>query len=329
MKKHTTLILTGKDVADLIDMEKAITSVEYAFKEYGCGRTAMPAKIYLHLDKYNGDFRAMPAYIERLKKCAVKWVNVHPDNRKQGLPTIMAVIILSDPRNGLPLCIMEGAYATALRTGAAGGVAAKYLARSDSKIVGLVGCGVQARAQLEALRTLFDIEEVVVWSYDLMCARDFVRDTKKENLNITVSETIEGCVRDSDIVVTTTPSRKPIVKFEWLKEGAHINAIGADAKGKEELDPRILKNAKVVVDSWEQASHSGEINVPVAKGLISKKDIYADIGQVVSGKRKLRRNRKEITVFDSTGLAIQDVAVADLIYHTALKKKIGRSVGLI
>ncbi len=329
MNTHKTLVLEKRDIAGLVDMKKAIAAVEDAFREYARGRTQMPAKIYLHLDRYGGDFRAMPAYIEKLTRCAVKWVNVHPGNRRFGLPTIMAVIILSDPRNGLPLCIMDGAHATALRTGAAGGVAAKYLARPGSGVVGMVGCGVQAASQLEALQAIFDIKEVKVWGRERACVRGFVKSAKKFNLKLTIAEEIEECVRDCDIVVTTTPSRKPIVRLEWIREGTHINAIGADARGKEELDPRILKRARVVVDSWEQASHSGEINVPVRRHSMSKKDIYADIGEIVSGRKKGRRSRDEITVFDSTGLAIQDVAIADLIYKAALKRRLGKYMEII
>ena len=149
MKRHMTLVLGKKDIKRLVDIKKSIKVVEDAFREYARGNVLMPAKIYLHLDRYSGDFRAMPACIEKLGKCALKWVNVHPGNKTFRLPTVMAVNILSDPRNGLPLCIMEGAYATSLRTGAAGAVAAKYLARVDSKVIGLVGCGVQAKTQLK------------------------------------------------------------------------------------------------------------------------------------------------------------------------------------
>lgn len=329
MKKNRTLILEKKDIAGIVDMKKAIKAVEGVFREYGMKRTRMPAKVYLDLPEYNGDFRAMPAFVKRLGKCVLKWVNVHPGNTRLGLPTVMAVIILSDPRNGLPLCIMEGSYVTSLRTGAAGGVAAKYLARKDSHIIGLVGCGCQARSQFQAIRELFDVREVRVWGNEPSCVKGFVRDMKNIRAKLTVASSIAECVRSCDIVVTTTPSREPVVKLEWLNDGAHINAVGADAKGKEELDPSILKNAKVVVDSWEQASHSGEINVPLGRGIISRKDIYADIGQIVAGKRKGRATRNELTVFDSTGLAIQDAAVADLIYKKALKKRLGRWVELV
>ena len=289
----------------------------------------MPAKIYLYLDKYSGDFRAMPAYIEKLKRCVVKWVNVHPKNTKSGLPAVMAIIILSDPANGLPLCIMDGTYVTNIRTGAAGAVAAKFLAGRDSKIAGMVGCGAQARTQLLALLEIFNIKKVKAWGRDRLGINNFIKDMKLKGIEFVSAPDIKTCVTDSDIVVTTTPSRKPIVKLKWLKRGAHINAVGADAKGKQELEPEILKKAKVVVDSWEQASHSGEINVPLSKRMITEKDIYADIGEVVVGKKRGRASRQELTVFDSTGLAIQDLAVADLIYKTAIKKNIGKWVDII
>src|SRR3989338_3961545 len=156
-----------------------------------------------------------------------------------------------------------------------------------------------------------------------------MRCKKGLKLKMAVSKTVRDCVQDADIVVTTTPSRKPLIRLEWLKRGTHINAIGADAKGKEELDPRILKKAKLVVDSRQQASHSGEINVPLRKGMISIKDIYADIGEVVSGKKLGRTSRRELTVFDSTGLAIQDAALAKVIYLKAVRNKIGKWIRFV
>ncbi len=327
--RKKTLVLERKTIERLVDIKGAVRAVEKAFKEYGRGRVLMPAKIYLHLYKYNGDFRAMPAYIESLNKCNLKWVNVHPGNKRFNLPAVMAINILSDPRNGFPLCIMDGTYSTSLRTGAAGAVAAKYLARPDSKTVGIIGCGVQARAQLQAINEIFRIKEVKVWDRKGAAMKKFIKDMKKLNLKLTATKTIKDCVSSSDIVITTTPSRKPLLKSQWLKKGTHINAIGADAKGKQELDLVILKKAKVVVDAWEQASHSGEINVGVSKGVLTKKNIYADIGQIVAGKKRGRTNSEEITVFDSTGLAIQDVAICDLIYKAALKKRAGKKIQII
>ena len=324
-----TLILTNSQVQRLIDMPQVLKAVENAFILYGKKLVQMPAKIYLHLDKYAGDFRAMPAYIEGMEACGLKWVNVHPENRRFGLPAVMAIIILSDPKTGFPLCVMDATLITNLRTGAAGAVAAKYLAREDSSIVGLVGCGAQARTQLLALKELFRIKLVYVWGNKLEYARKFLKDTKRFGLNTVIKDKISDCTKQADIVVTTTPARKPIVESEWIRDGTHINAIGADAKGKEELKPQLLKRAKIIVDDWQQASHSGEINVALSRGIITKKDIHATLGEVLIGKKKGRVSQKEITIFDSTGLAIQDVAVANLVYKRALKNKLGLWVGIL
>lgn len=319
-----TLILSSAEVRKLIDMREAIEVVRNTFLAYARKKAQMPAKIYLHLDKYNGDFRAMPAYVEGIEACGLKWVNVHPDNRRLGLPAVMGVIILSDPKNGLPLCIMDATFITALRTGAAGGIAAKFLSRPGSSVVALVGCGSQARSQLSALRELLRINTVYIYDTDAGAARRFLKEVSYPGVDIKAAANIENCVKVADIIVTTTPSRKPIIKSVWIKDGAHINAVGADAKGKEELDPALLKRAKIIVDDIEQACHSGEVNVPLAKKMIAKKDIHATLGEVLAGRRKGRSGAKDITIFDSTGLAIQDVAVAKVVYERAIKREMGR-----
>ncbi len=324
-----TLILNRKDIESLVEMSMAIECIEGAFREMGLGRAQMPPKVYLDLKKYHGDFRAMPAYLAGSDSCGIKWVNAHPDNLRQGLPSVMALIILSDPKTGFPLCIMDGTYLTSIRTAAAGAVAAKYLARKDASIIGLVGCGVQARSQLTALREIFRIRRVKVWGQEKSLIDRFIKEMKGCAQELAGVGRIKDCVQEADIVVTTTPSRKPLVKLEWLKKGVHINAIGADAPGKQELDPAILKEAILVVDDWTQAAHGGEINVPFKKGWISQRDIHATLGEVVVGKNTARTNQEEITVFDSTGLAIQDVAIGQLIYKMALRKKIGISLGII
>ncbi len=326
---NKTLILNSKQVRKFIDMPSVLKVVEGVFRLQAKGMVQMPPKIYLYLEKYFGDFRAMPAYIRGMDACGLKWVNVHPKNRHFGLPVVMATVVLSDPKTGFPLAIMDGTEITNLRTGAAGGIAAKFLARKDSSVVSLVGCGVQARTQLLALKELFRIKKVFIWGCKPQHAVKFLNDMKYLGLNIEIKEDISDCVGQADIVATTTPSRKPIIKYEWIKKGTHINAIGADAKGKEELDPKILKNAKIVVDDRRQASHSGEINVPLAKGFLKEKDIYAELGQIIIGKKKPRINDNEITVFDSTGLAIQDIAVADFVYKKAIKNNIGSLVKIV
>ncbi|MDH5449582.1 MAG: alanine dehydrogenase [Candidatus Bathyarchaeota archaeon] len=323
-----TLLLTEEHIKHLLSMDEAMDAVESAFKEKGLGHVQMPAKLYLFYKQHSGDLRAMPSYLEDLDISAVKVVNVHPENRvRYNLPTVMAVIVLIDPKNGAPLAIMGGTSITDMRTGAAGGIAAKYLARKSSKVVGFVGAGAQSKTQLLALLSLYgELEEVRVWSRTEKTRDQFVTEMGPVcggSTEIVSVGNAKDAAEDVDIIVTTTPSRKPIVSANWISLGTHINCIGADAPGKEELEPSILTKAKIVVDDWDQASHSGEINVPLTKGIITKKDIWSEIGEIVAGLKPGRTASDEITVFTSTGLAIQDAVTAELAYKKALAKGIG------
>ncbi len=321
------LILTKKEVEKIIplgEVKKVITAVEKAFSDYGKAKVQMPAKLYLDFKEFNGDLRIMPSFSETLKIAGTKIVNVHPDNPKKGLKSVMAVIVLNDPRTGLPLVLMDGTWITALRTGAASAVATKYLAKKEAKTLGAVGAGYQAITQIAAISKVRKLKEVFVYDINEKAIEKLKRILAKEKIEIKRGELEEVCQKE--ILVTTTPARGPVVKSEWILSGTHINAIGADAAGKEELDPEILKKAKVVIDNWEQASHSGEINVPLTKGIISKNNIFAELGEVVIGKKSGRENDKEITIFDSTGLAIQDLYTANLVYNSAKGKKIGKKI---
>lgn len=323
-----TLLLNRPEIEKLIGMPEALGVVEEAFVAQAKGKILLPPKVYIPLLKYGGDFRAMPAYIEGMEACGIKWVNVYPKNKKFGLPTVMAVIILNDPKSGFPLAIMDGAYITNLRTGAAGGIAAKYLANKNSTRVSLIGCGNQAKTQLMALHRVFKIKSVSVYDIVRSNAIDFIKKMKLSGLKIKYASNIKECIDSAEILVTTTPSRKPIVKSEWIGDGVHINAIGADAKGKEELEPAILKRAKIIVDDKIQAMHNGEINVPVAKRIIKENDIYATLGEIITAKKNGRIAKDEITIFDSTGLAICDVAIASYVYKKAIRQRIGRYICL-
>jgi len=329
-----TLLLTENDVKQLLSMDEVMKAVESAFREKGLAHAQMPAKLYLFYKKHNGDLRAMPSYLEELDISAVKVVNVHPENRvKYNLPTVMATIILINPKNGAPLAIMGGTWITDMRTGAAGGIAARYLARKNSKVVGFVGAGAQSKTQLLALLSLYrKLKEIRVWSRTEKTRDQFV--TEMEPVCGGSTEIVSvGVVKDAaenvDIVVTTTPSTKPIVLSTWIAPGTHVNCIGADAPGKEELEPSILTKAKIIVDDWDQASHSGEINVPLTKGIITKKDVWGEIGEIVAGLKSGRTSSDEITVFTSTGLAVQDAVTAELAYRKALAKKIGSFIEII
>lgn len=319
-----TLILTAEEIKKIITIKEVINAVENAFCLQAKKLTLMPAKIYLPLEKYNGDFRAMPAYVEG--SAGVKWVNAHPENPKKGLfPSVMAVLIYSDPATGFPLAIMDGTIITNYRTGAAGAIASKCLARKNARTFGLIGCGKQAETQLLFHQEIFQFEKIYVTDINPQKVKEFITKFSELPLKKSIPEEVANC----DIICTTTPSHQPIIFRPWVKEGTHINAIGADAPGKEELDPLILKNAKIVIDDYEQATRSGEINVPLTKGIIKEENIYASVGEIVAGLKPGRTDDKEITVFDSTGLAIQDIAVAKILYEKAKKLKIGTEVNLV
>jgi alanine dehydrogenase len=316
-----TLLLNKKDVQNLIAMEEVIPVVEKAFKELTEGKGAMPSKVYLTVK--DGDFRAMPAALPGA--AGMKWVNVHPGNPLKGLPTVMAVLIYNDPATGYPLAIMDATESTAFRTAATSAIASKYLARKNSKTLGIVGAGRQASTHIMAHRLIFDFKEIRVFDISSEAVASLIKGFPESPIK---ERSLEETVK-SDIVCTLTPAHQPVVKSRWIMPGTHINAVGADAQGKEELEPSILNDAMVVVDDLRQASHGGEINVPLSKGLFKKQQIYATLGEIITGIKTGRTDNKIITVFDSTGLAIEDIAVARLLYEKARNNGTGLTVNLV
>jgi alanine dehydrogenase len=308
----------------VLDINLALVAAEEAFRAYGEGRVNMPPKSYLTLAK--GDFRAMygEIFLPGDHICGLKWVNVHPGNPARGLLTVMAKILLNDPETGLEFADLDGTHITNFRTGAAGGVAARFLSRAEASRMGLIGAGVQARTQVAAILEVRPIQEIVVYNRHLTHSQAFAEEVAGAyGVKVRATADPAEAVRGQDIVVTTTPSTAPVVFRDWVSPGTHINAIGADAAGKQELDPAILTVAKVVVDDWAQASHSGEINVPLALGEITPERIYGSLGEVVAGKKPGRASPEEITVFDSTGLIIQDLALGLAVYKRAKERGLG------
>jgi alanine dehydrogenase len=249
-------------------------------------------------------------------------VNAHPFNQaRHGLPTVMGTYVLSDPKTAFPLAVMDATFLTALRTGAASGVATKYLAKLPLTRVGFVGCGVQARMFRDAHRTLGDFE-IVAADLNRAAAERFVEESGGRVASI---EEAARC----PVVCIATPSLTPVLMRSWIQPGTHINAMGADGPGKQELDPQILRDARIVVDEPDQSIHGGELNVPITQGMFGPEIIGATLGDVIAKKAQGRRSPEEITVFDSTGLAIQDVAVAGAVYERAKERGIGTRVALV
>jgi alanine dehydrogenase len=312
-----TLLLNSAAVDENTPMAELVSAIEAAFAAYERGNAQMPPKSYIDLPQYNGDFRSMPAYLDAgdWDAAGVKWVNVHTDNEDDyDLPTVMGTMVYSDPKNAFPLAIMDGTELTMKRTGAAAAVATDHLAIRDATSLGIVGAGVQAYTQLEAIATVRDIETVVISDLDEERVARFV-DAFADEFDVR-----GGSIADAascDVLSTVTPVESPIVPADAVGDHTHVNAMGADAAGKHELADDLLSDAKIVIDDFEQTTHSGEINVPWSEGVLTEDDIHGEIGEIVVGARAGRGSDDGVTVFDSTGLAIQDVAAAHVVYEHA------------
>lgn len=321
MKKLPFLYLTDDDVRRLVSMKDAIKIAREAFAEKGRGRVDMPPKIYLSFQKFSGDLRIMPSYFMKKNICGVKIVNSHSLNpSKFSLPSVMAKVILVHPETGVIYALLEATYLTALRTGAAGALAISFLARKNSRAIGFIGSGVQAATQLQgALQVLKNVRDIYVFGKDSKSLKRFSTEAKKSEKNVHPCHDAEEVCRHSDVLVTTTPSTSPVLRAAWIKEGTHINAIGADAPGKQELEIKIIQSSNVVVDDLEQCVNAGEINVSVRKKALREKDIHAELSEIVCGRKKGRTRDNEITVFDSTGVSILDVLTSYTVYKKAAK----------
>jgi len=316
MSLRETLIIPDRSVRSL-QMEEVLAAVEEAFVAYATGRAAMPPKVYMDLD--HGDLRCMPGHIRSTEVAGVKIVNAHPGNAKSQLPAVMATYVLIDPDTGFPLAVMGATWLTALRTGAAGGLSSRVLAREDARVLGLLGTGVQAHTQLLAhLITMPNLREVHAASpheEDHRRLRSaFLPRLAAKGIRWVTAGSNREVAQAADVLVTTTPSRQPIIAATDVKPGTHIAAIGADAPGKREFPTELLRKARIFVDDMTQASHSGEINIPLGRHEIGRDSIAGTLGDLLAGQAAGRLSDSDITLFDSTGLAIQDAALARLVY---------------
>jgi alanine dehydrogenase len=324
-----TRLFDSETVARHAALPAVVDAVEAAFAAHGRGDTVMPPKSYVDLPEHGGDFRSMPAYVDagEFEAASLKWVNAHPDNRdRHDLPTVMGTLVYSDPASGFPLAVMDGTEITARRTGAAAAVATDHLAVADAASMGLVGAGVQSRTQLEAVATVREIETVVVADRNEDRAAAFV-DEYGDRFDARRGSVTEA--GHCDVLSTVTPVEEPLVGPGDVGEHTHVNAVGADAPGKHEVADAVLDAAKIVVDDYEQCTHSGEINVPWAAGVLDDDDIHTEMGAVVTGDRPGREPADGVTVFDSTGLAIQDAAAARVVYEAATDAGEGEAYDLL
>jgi alanine dehydrogenase len=325
------LFLDRKDVESALTIGDAIEAVEKAFKEHGLGTVSMPLRSTIRVEDQKGAILFMPAYIKSMGALGIKVVSVYGDNpSKYNLPTILGVVLLNDPGTGQLLAIMDGTFLTAMRTGAASGVATKYLARKDAKQVGVIGTGVQGRTQLAAVCAVRSVDMVRAYDVAPDRCKSFCEEVSKQfKIRATPVKSAQEAVRGSGIVITASTSKTPVLNGEWLDAGAHVNAIGSHTPDARELDTAAIKRAKIIVDSREAAlKEAGDIMIPISEGLITPDHIYAELGEVVTGKKAGRQNDDEITLFKSQGLAIQDVSTAKKIYDLAKSKGLGKILTL-
>ncbi len=324
-RNRKTLILSRTDMMGLLTPAEYVDCCEQAYRMHGEGRFFMEPKGHIVLDKYPGEWEAMPSYIEEPEAAACKWVSIREQNRERfGLPTVFSILIYTHPETGFPLAICDGSHHTVMRTGAAAAVSARWLARPDSRVLAIVGAGHMAEGALATCNEVFEWQEARIWSRSQATLSGFVcAQQPKYSFPLKASLDLEYVVRGADVVVTVTPARGPIVQESWITPGMHIAAVGADKGGDQELDAAILERARVFVDDIRQCRTDGEINVPLSQGAISEEDIAGEIGEVVAGKKGGRTSDDDITVFDSTGIALQDSATVPLEYERAVAAGVG------
>jgi alanine dehydrogenase len=323
------IVLNDQEVSELVSFDENLRLIEKAFGDYNRGESYVMPVIREKIEKHNGFFGIKSGYLANQEVLGFKAGGFWADNKVKGLPNHQSAIMLFDPATGQPTAVIAANFVTQIRTAAIGAIGCKQLVRPDSKVLALIGAGQQGRNQLEAsLKVLPSIKEV--WVYDLYpaSAEKVVNDLQCEKYSIRLAESAEQACRAADVIVTATSSFKAIVMDAWIKPGTHINAIGTDTRGKQELDPQIFGRAAVFVDNLAQCCYLGECQHAVDAGIISREMIRAELGELINQSKPGRTSPDEITIFDTTGVAIQDLATAGYALQEAKKRGFGTIVKL-
>lgn len=309
------LFLSDHDISKLISMNETIETVENAFKEYAKGNVILPPRSTIMIPEFNGSISFMPSYLSKVGAQATKIISIYPENRKKGLPTTVAWLIVNDPETGMIKAFFDASYITAMRTGAITGVAAKHLAPIDASVLAIFGAGVQGRTQTWAACTVRDIEKVYIYDLFKEARNKFALEmTKKLGIPVIAVDNGRIAVKDADIVLTATTSSKPVFKRGWIKDKVHISAIGAFYPDWREIDTQTIVESKLYIDDYESImKEAGDILIPINEGAITEGHIYAELKELVSGNKEGRTPSDGITVFKSVGIAIQDSSVANLV----------------
>ena len=325
-----TLVLNSSEIKKCVQLNgQLIPIIEDAFKSLALGKTTMPPLLRLDIEKYHGESDVKAAYIDGLDSYAIKVASGFFNNPNLGLPSSNGLMILLDSKTGvLKSVLLDKGYLTDVRTAIAGAIAAKHLSNPESSNVGIIGAGIQAKMQLEALLLVRNIKTAYIWSRDSKKTNTFVKNIKdKINIKIIACESPEQTVNLSEILITCTPSKSPIIKSEWLKKGLHITAMGSDAEMKNELDPKIIKDCDYYIpDNQSQTSILGELNHAIKAGLVSAEKKYNELGSVIINSNLGRRNINDVTVADLTGTGVQDTAIARHTYKISADKGFGKMI---
>ena len=322
------LILSRSDLEKILPMGETITALEQAFKELEEGKAMVIPRSVVLLPKEEGWIGIMPAY--GMHSFSTKIVTLYKRNLEKNLPTIMGTIVLNDPETGKVLSIMDGTYVTGMRTGALGGLAAKYFSRKDANTAGIFGAGTQAKTQLAALKEVRDIRSAFVYDTASDRTRSFAEEMQaKLGIPVKIADSPKEVLEEADIVVTVSTSKSPVFDGNDLRPGTHVNAFGNYKGDERELDTQTILRSRVFVDLEEAAlSEAGDIIIPINEGQFQKEQIVGTIGEVLTGKKQGRTSPEEITLFKSVGLGIQDCAAAALAYRNAQLKNAGTHVDL-
>jgi alanine dehydrogenase len=315
------LLLAAADVRELLDPSSCMAAVERAFRLFGEGRAQPPALCGLHVD--GGTFHVKAAVLE--DETGKPWfaakVNANfPSNpQHRGLPTVQGAVLLMDAESGEPRALLDSAAITALRTAAATAVAARWLARPDSTTATLVGCGVQGRAHLAFLAAaLPQLRRVLLYDSSEAAVRATIAEASALGLAAEAVDDLAAACRTSDVCITCTPSRRPLLDANDVAPGAFVAGVGADNEHKQELAPALLARSTVVVDVLSQCEHAGDLHHALAACALRREDVHAELGEIIAGRKLGRRSSDEVIVFDSTGMALQDVAAAVVVYERAV-----------
>ena len=322
------LVLSEKEVVGLLEWEEITAALEQAHRQYSGGRAVMPVRLVTPVPEINGRITSMPGYLSENKALGMKVVTYFPHNPRHGLPIILATIMLYSAESGKLIAVMDGTSITTARTACASAMATRRLAKPETPVLGVLGAGVQARAHIRALTKMRKISHIKIFDIAAGSALRVKEEIEREvGIEIQPVSSAQEAVEGSDLLVTVTTAKEPILRAAWLKPGVHINAIGSHRPDLREIDAATLADAKIFVDSREAVmAECGDILLAIQENAITADSIHAEIGEVLLNKKPGRTSPSERTLYKAVGIAIQDVATASLVYQKALRQNVGTHI---